>query len=232
MSPFAAGMIRALAEALPLPGPVVQYGSYLGRNPVEAPNLRPLFAGRIFLGVDDRPGRGVDLVAHAEVLPIADRTVGSFIALDGLQRIGRFWVFFDHIRRMLRPDGVAILGAPFHSRLHPAPCDYWRFAPDALDLLLQDYRQRLVGWQGDARRPLYAWAAAFGPAYPLLSEAQIVHLRGCLRLESREPLPWLTRLRSSLARSLGGKRAVDPRMLRNRWSVEYRGPDTASALAA
>ena len=232
MAPFVAGIMRALADALALPGPVVEYGSYRGGARAGDPDLRPLFPGKVFLGVDARPGRGVDLVAPAEALPIADRSVGTFIALNALQHVGRFWLALEHIRRVLRPDGVIILCMPFHERIAGGPSDYWRFAPDGFDLLLEDYTQRLLGWQGTPKRPLHVWAAGFGPYYPLLSGAQLGHLRRCLGEEAREPLPFLSRVRAGLARWLSGGRAAEASLFRNEWGLDYRGPDAASALAA
>jgi hypothetical protein len=48
-----------LARAIELPDPVVEFGS-LQVEPGQDGDLRPLFAGRPFLGTDMRPGRGVD----------------------------------------------------------------------------------------------------------------------------------------------------------------------------
>lgn len=230
MAPFALGLLRAAAEAFPLPAPIVQFGSH--RPDAAAWDLRLFFPGRSFLGVDERPGRGVDLVSTAEALPLADQSAGTFIAVDAFTRVRRFWVAFDQLRRVLRPDGAALLCLPFHDRLNPDPSDYWRFAPDAFELLLQDFPQRLIGAQGPAKRPRRVWAIAFGREAPPVTAAQLAHFRRRLEVHAQRRPKLGARLRAGVVAFLGGRRAAEDVLDQGRFEMEFHGPHRASALAA
>lgn len=231
MAPFVAGLLRAAADAFPLPAPVLQFGSY--RPDASVLDFRTLFPGRPCLGIDERPGRGVDLVCAADALPVQSQSAGCFIALNALVHVCRFWHALEQMRRVLRPDGALLVCAPFHARPNPSQADYWRFTPDAFEMMLQPaFPQRVVGWHGSPKRPLHVWAIAFGPDAPPVGGAQLRHFGRCLDRHARAPLPLAARLRGGVVRLLGGRRSAEGFFLRNRWGMEYHGPDAASALAA
>ena len=75
MNQFLHGVARAVAETFDLAGPVLEVGSYKVKGQEEIGDLRPLFKGKNYLGIDMRPGPGVDQVADVEALPFRD---GSF----------------------------------------------------------------------------------------------------------------------------------------------------------
>src|SRR5205085_2657058 len=77
------------------------------------------------------------------------------------EHVPRFWRGFQEVHRVLRPDGALLVCCPFYFHIHSYPSDYWRFTPEALQLLLADYPSRLLGWHGPPRRPLNVWALAF-----------------------------------------------------------------------
>src|SRR5262249_28602937 len=66
------GVARAVAGAFSLPEPVLEIGSFQVAGQEAIGDLRPLFAGREFLGIDARPGPGVDQVADVQALPFPD----------------------------------------------------------------------------------------------------------------------------------------------------------------
>src|SRR5215831_10178505 len=148
MNRFLHGVARALAETFDLPGPVLEIGSYQVPGQEHLADLRALFPGKPYTGLDMRPGPGVDLVGDAQNLPHADGSVGTVIAMSTLEHVPRFWRAFDEARRVLRPDGALLLSCPFYFHIHSFPSDYWRFTPEALELLLEDYPSKVVGWQG------------------------------------------------------------------------------------
>ena len=61
---------------------------------------------------------------------------------------------------------------PFHFQIHHYPNDYWRFTPQALEVLLEDYPSKIIGWHGPADRPANVWALAFGEEHPPISAKQ------------------------------------------------------------
>jgi hypothetical protein len=50
--------------------------------------------------------------------------------------------------RVLRPGGVLAISSLMFFPIHAHPWDYWRFTPEAFDLLLQPFESRLVVAQG------------------------------------------------------------------------------------
>src|SRR5262249_14474318 len=161
MNTFLHGVVRAVAESFVLPEPMVEIGSYQVTGQEDYADLRGLFAKREYLGIDMRPGPGVDMVADVERLPLASATVGTALGVSTFEHVPHFWRGFEQLHRVLRPDGVVVVACPFYFHIHNYPGDYWRFTPQALDLLLTDYPQRILGWHGPAKRPLNVWAIGF-----------------------------------------------------------------------
>jgi SAM-dependent methyltransferase len=220
MNQFLHGVARALAESFPLPDPILEVGSYQVEGQEGLVNLRGLFPGRPYVGVDFREGPGVDCVASVERLPQPDASVGTVIAFSTFEHVQRFWVGFDEVHRVLRPDGVFLVACPFYFHQHAFPNDYWRFTPQALESLLARYPARVLGWHGPPRRPLNVWAAAFREEAEPPTAGQFARYRALLGRHAREPLPWARRLRYQLGRLLCGRRPFAPHLDRERWQTE------------
>src|SRR5207244_1598218 len=136
MNAFLHGVVRAFSETFALPGPILEIGSYQVPGQESLGDLRSLFPGRAYVGLDMRLGPGVDCVASAEKLPQADASVGTVIACNTFEHVRCFWRGFEEIYRVLRPDGILLVSCPFFFRLHQFPRDYWRFTPAAFEVLL------------------------------------------------------------------------------------------------
>lgn len=222
MNQFLHGVARAVAETFDLPGPVLEIGSQQVPGQEEIADLRPLFPGKPYVGLDMQPGPGVDLVANVEALPQADASVGTVIAMNTLEHVPRFWRGFDEVHRVLRPDGALLVSCPFYFHVHAYPSDYWRFSPEGLELMLAPYPQKIVGRHGPARRPASVWALAFREGRPPVTPAQFARYRQLLARYAREPLPWPRRARYGLGRLLCGRRPFAPYLDRERWETECR----------
>jgi SAM-dependent methyltransferase len=222
MNRFLNGVARALAETFDLPGPVLEIGSYQVAGQEDLADLRALFPGKPYVGLDVRPGPGVDLVADAQDLPHPDASVGTVIAMNTLEHVPRFWRALEEIRRVLRPDGALLLSCPFYFHIHSFPSDYWRFTPEALELLLEDYPSKLLGWHGPSKRPSNIWALAFREGRTPITRAEFVAYRERVSRYAREPLPWAKRLRYRLGRWLCGRRPFAPYLDQERWETACR----------
>jgi SAM-dependent methyltransferase len=222
MNRFLNGLARAAAETFELPGPVLEIGSYQVAGQEALADLRGLFPGKPYVGVDMRPGPGVDCVANVEALPQADGSVGTVLALSTFEHVAHFWRGFAEVRRVLRPDGALLVSVPFYFHVHGYPSDYWRFTPEALHLLLEDYPSRVVGWHGPARRPLNVWALAFRERHAAVTPAQLARYRALMGCYARQPLPWGRRVRYRLAGLLCGQRPFAPYLDRESWQIECR----------
>ncbi len=224
MNHFLNGVARALAETFDLPGPILEVGSYQVPGQEEIADLRGLFPGKEYVGIDIRPGPGVDRVADVEALPQADRSVGTVIAMNTFEHVPRFWRGFEEVYRVLRPDGALLVTCPFYFHIHSYPSDYWRFTPEAFEVLLQDYPSRIIGWHGPERRPAAVWALAFRERRPTITEAQFEQYKRLLAAYGREPQSWLRTCRYRLGRWVCGRRPVAPYLDNERWESVCRTP--------
>ena len=243
MNHFLHGVVRAFSESFFLPGPILEIGSYQVAGQEGIGNLRGHFPGRDYIGLDIRPGPGVDQIGNVENLPFADNSLGTVIACNTFEHVRCFWRGFDEIRRVLRPDGVFLLSCPFFFRIHQFPEDYWRFTPTALETLLEDYSCKILGWHGPKQRPLHVWAMACREDYPAITDHQFKRYRQGLKTFAREPdTSWTRRLRYGLAQLLCGRGPFAAYLDRNRWETvclkskvtSYRltAPGNASTIAA
>jgi SAM-dependent methyltransferase len=222
MTGFLRGVARAMVESFTLPDPVLEIGSHQVAGQEELIDLRGLFPGRPYTGVDFRAGPGVDLVADVENLPLPDASVGTVLAFSVFEHVKRFWKGFEEVRRVLRPDGVLLVCCPFYFHVHAYPHDYWRFTPEAFDSLLEGYPTRVLGWHGPERRPLNVWAAAFRERANAPTAEQYEAYKRKLNGYGKEPLGIGRRIRFGLGRVLCGRRPFAPHLDREKWKSELR----------
>lgn len=221
MNRFLHGMARAVCETFALPGPIVEVGSFQVPGQEHLSDLRRFVPGRRYVGLDLRPGRGVDRLGSVEELPFETGSVGTVFALSTFEHVRHFWRGFDEVRRVLMPGGMFLVCCPFHFQIHNHPSDYWRFTPEALKLLLEPYPHKLVGWHGPPDRPANVWALACNAGHPGLTPAELAAYRGRMAEYAREPLSIFRRLRYRLGRVLCGSRPFAPWLQREAWQVEY-----------
>jgi len=224
MNEFLHGMARAVAETFDLPGPILEIGSYQVPGQEAIANLRALFTGQSYAGVDRRPGPGVDVIADVEALPHADQSIGTVIAMNTFEHVPRFWRGFEEVHRVLRPDGAILVSCPFYFHIHAYPSDYWRFTPQALEVLLHNYPNKIVGWQGPAKRPANVWALGFREGRPAITRQQFERYRRLLARYAHQPLPLRRSLRYRLGRWLCGRGPFAPYLDQERWETECRTP--------
>jgi SAM-dependent methyltransferase len=220
MNQFLHGLARAVAETFDLPGPILEVGSYQVTGQERVANLRSLFPGKPYLGVDIRPGPGVDCLADVEDLPQADGSVGTVVAMSTFEHVPRFWRGFEEVYRVLRPDGAFFVSCPFHFYIHAYPSDYWRFTPEALGVMLDKYPSKIVGWHGPARRPANVWAVAFREKRRSITAAEFERYRSLLSRYAHQPLRASRRWRYRIGRMLCGRRPFAPYLEQNRWETE------------
>ena len=233
MTRFLRGVARSISESFVLPEPILEVGSLQVDEDKTLINLRSLFGNQKYIGVDFRAGLGVDCVASVENLPQATGSIGTVIAFSAFEHVQHFWKGFEEVYRVLRPDGVFVVACPFYFHQHAYPSDYWRFTPQALDLLLEKYPTRILGWHGPERREANVWAAAFRENAVMPTEEQYGKYRQLLGEYAREPLPWTRRLKYQIGRAICGRRPFAPHLDREKWdTVLHAGPTAASIAKA
>jgi len=90
-----------------------------------------------YVGVDFAEGNGVDVVlTDPYALPFDDETADIVISSSCLEHSEMFWLVFNEIMRILRPDGLLYLNVPSNGAFHRYPVDCWRFYPDSGNALV------------------------------------------------------------------------------------------------
>ena len=224
MNQFLNGVARAVAETFDLPGPILEIGSYQVPGQEEIADLRRMFKGKPYVGIDVRPGPGVDRVADVEALPHADGSIGTVIAMNTFEHVPHFWRGLDEAYRVLRPDGALLISCPFYFHIHDHPRDYWRFTPEAFELLLEDYPTKILGWHGAVKRPASVWALAFREGRRPITRQQFEQYRQLLSRYAHQPLPWRRCWRYQIGRWLCGRGPFAPYLDQERWETECRTP--------
>src|SRR6266446_4518060 len=112
MNRFLHGLARAVAESFALPEPILEIGSYQVTGQEEIGDLRSLFPGSEYCGIDMRAGPGVDLVGNVEDLPLPDGSAGTVLALSTFEHDTHLWRGFEEVDRVLRTDGALLECGP------------------------------------------------------------------------------------------------------------------------
>lgn len=228
MNQFLFGVCKAVKSTFPLPEPIVEAGSFLIPGQEDYSNLRKLFPHQEYVGIDMRPGEGVDMVGNIEDLPFENESVGTVIALNLFEHVQRFWVGFDEIYRVLRPGGALFVSCPFFLHRHAFPNDYWRMTPDAFSFLLEKYPQKLIGLQGPESKPLQVWAVAFKAPAPVITPQMHQSFQQAMQLFAHQPQSLLKKLRLKIARWICGRGPLATALDVNRWQTNVLGHTTTN----
>src|SRR4029079_3624949 len=81
---------------------------------------------------------GPDVVYDGATLPFRDGAFDTVLSVQVLEHTPRPAALVAEMARVLAPDGLLILTAPFQFRLHEEPHDYFRYSPHGLRLLCAD----------------------------------------------------------------------------------------------
>lgn len=123
-------------------------GSRVAEGQEHLADLRGLFDVEDYIGCDLQPGRGVDQLEDIHHLSFADESIGTVVCLETLEHVADPVRAVSEMYRVLKPGGVLAISSLMFFPIHAHPFDYWRFTPDAFDLLLQQFESRLVVAQG------------------------------------------------------------------------------------
>lgn len=112
-------------------GPVLEVGSYDVNG-----SVRDLFPDP-YLGVDLRPGPGVDLVADAGMTEL-ERKFNALVCVETLEHCRYPVDVLANMCRAALPGAVFIGTWPFLFPLHDYPSDYWRATPEGFKVALEE----------------------------------------------------------------------------------------------
>ena len=131
--------VEECSQMLPVFEPIYEFGSLQVEGQEGFADLREYFKGKQYIGVDIRPGLGVDAILDLHKLDLPDNSVGTALAIETFEHVEYPWKAADEIYRVLKNEGVFIAMAPFYFGIHAYPDDYWRFTPSALASLCKRF---------------------------------------------------------------------------------------------
>lgn len=200
-------LIRILSETIDFPEPIWEIGSYQVEGQEEIANMRKLFPAKQFIGIDMREGPGVDRIENIERIDAPNNSAGSILCLFTLEHVKNFYAGIKELHRVLKPGGVLIITTPFTFPIHEYPSDYWRFTPQALDYLTQDFPMKFIGYQGYKTHPHTTFAVAFKEEYnsKMPSKLQLIKDRMSHAITPRK-IKFDRRVRFAIAKMLAGKK--------------------------
>ncbi len=112
-----------------------------------------------YVGLDFVAGKGVDLlITDPYALPLADESADVVVCSSCFEHSEFFWLLFNEVMRVLKPDGLFYLNVPANGDFHRYPVDCWRFYPDS-GVALQNWGRR----SGFATVLLESYTANQGP---------------------------------------------------------------------
>jgi SAM-dependent methyltransferase len=79
-----------------------------------------------------------DVYYDGVTLPFPDESADTVLNIQVLEHTPRPQQLLKEMARILKPDGVLILCAPFSFRLHEEPHDYFRFTPHGLRAMFEE----------------------------------------------------------------------------------------------
>jgi len=145
--------VQIVAETLPLPEPICEFGALQVPGQEGFADLRPLFPGRKYLGTDMRQGTGVDCLMNLHQLALLDEAIGTALVLETLEHVEFCHRAMSEVYRVLQPAGIVILSSMMLFPIHNYPEDYWRFTPAGFRSLLRPFHWSFVDAVGEADAP-------------------------------------------------------------------------------
>ena len=153
MRPAVADFARDVADEFPVASPLVEMGARAAEGQEDVADMRPIFKAQQHVGCDIQPGIGVDLIGDIHNLSFADNSIGTVVALETLEHVADPIRALEEMYRVLKPGGVLAISSLMFFPIHAHPWDYWRFTPEAFELLLEPFESRLVIAQGYSLLP-------------------------------------------------------------------------------
>jgi SAM-dependent methyltransferase len=85
-----------------------------------------------YTGIDFVEGKGVDVIlTDPYSLPLEDESVDFVVSSSVLEHSEFFWLLFNEMLRILKPNGILYINAPSNGYFHRYPVHCWRFYPDS-----------------------------------------------------------------------------------------------------
>lgn len=114
--------------------PILEVGSYNVNG-----SVRPFF-GEPYIGIDMRPGPGVDEVVNItkDCQRFPDDYFNTIVSTETLEHVDNPWFAMERMYRLLASQGIMLITVPFMWPIHDYPDDYWRMTSSGLTKLFAE----------------------------------------------------------------------------------------------
>jgi SAM-dependent methyltransferase len=93
----------------------------------EKTRYKNIFSFDSFTCLDIYEGEGIDIVASADDMPLANDSKDSILSTQMLEHVKFPEKCVREMNRVLKPGGYAVITAPQWNELHAEPSDFWRY---------------------------------------------------------------------------------------------------------
>jgi len=145
--------VKIVADTLPIPEPIYEFGSLQVPGQESFADLRPIFGGKEYVGCDLQEGSGVDRILNLHDIDFPSETAGTVLMLDTLEHVELVRKATEEAHRILKPDGILVISSVMKFPIHDFPYDYWRFTPEAFKSLLEPFASSFVDFAGVQQFP-------------------------------------------------------------------------------
>jgi len=112
-------------------------GDVLDVGSGEEARYKELFPFDTFTCLDVHESPGIDIVASADDIPLADESKDSILSTQMLEHVKFPKRCVKEMHRVLKKGGYAIITAPQWNELHSEPLDFWRYTKYGLSELFE-----------------------------------------------------------------------------------------------
>jgi len=94
--------------------------------------MKPIFNKcKKYVGLDQCGGNNVDIISSSHNVPISDESFDIIISSSCFEHDPLFWLTFQEMCRVIKPNGYIYIQAPSIGPYHAHPIDCWRFYEDS-----------------------------------------------------------------------------------------------------
>lgn len=93
--------------------------------------MKPIFKKGQYIGLDMEQGPNVDIVGVSHDIPFPNNDFDVVISSSCFEHDDMFWISFQEMCRVLKPEGYMYIQAPSNGPYHGWPGDNWRFYIDS-----------------------------------------------------------------------------------------------------
>lgn len=162
MSPERAESNRLLKSwARDVTGDVLSIGSAKDSDGAGTTYRRYFSSARSYVTSEPVANPWCDRVLDVRSMPsVADASLDAVFLSGVLEHVDDCHSAIRECHRVLRTNGVLLLGVPFNQPLHRAPQDFWRFTEYGIRYLLRDFVVEELVAIGDPMFPATYWVKA------------------------------------------------------------------------